>query len=73
MRLTQLSDPELEHLILPRQHLGLGLVECCIIAGASKQEIFGQWTQTARGRPQGGRSGVAVCGSCVGDACGRLA
>lgn len=70
--LTQLSDPEFEHLILPRQHLRLCLVECGIVASASQQEVLRQRTETARRGPQGGRRGMAVCGSCVGDACGRL-
>lgn len=71
--LTQLSDPEFEHLILPRQHLRLCLVECGIVASASQQEVLRQRTETARRGPQGGRRGMAVCGSCVGDSCRGLA
>ena len=41
-QLTQFSDPELEHLVLTCQHLRLSLVECGIIACASKEEIFSQ-------------------------------
>lgn len=40
--LTQLANPELEHRVLARQHLRLGLVEDGVVARAAEQEIFGQ-------------------------------
>jgi hypothetical protein len=31
---TELPDPELQHLVLSRQHLGFGLVEGTLVSGA---------------------------------------
>jgi hypothetical protein len=37
--LTQVSDPVPQHLVLPGQHLGLGLVECALVPAAQRKML----------------------------------